>query len=178
MFKKEYSFKGRHAKEVDKLTAVFEKEGSARVFERNIDVYLIAPIVGFLYGRKAPVDLTKDSDEKQVYQQHIMGDRVIMSGEDLMFNYQLIMLLDRENEPDEQKRVDKAFRATSQEDEDLYESYVRGGVDILYEKLIDGCETPESYIQRMIEFVDEFSTRFNDLIKIDEVRKLIIQSDE
>ena len=38
-----------------------------------------------------------------------MGDRVIYSQEELMFNFRLIMLLDKQYEPDEEKRIDKAF---------------------------------------------------------------------
>ena len=50
------------------------------------------------------------------------------------------MLLDSEYEPDEQKRLDKAFRHLGQdEDLDLFDQYVLGGVDVLYEKLIEGA---------------------------------------
>ena len=59
MFDKEYSFKGIHAEKVSKLTAKFDETTS--LFERNFDVYMMAPIVGFLYGRKA--DLDKNSSE-------------------------------------------------------------------------------------------------------------------
>ena len=51
MFDKEYLFRGRHAERVNILTAKFDD--STKLFERNFDVYIMAPIVGFLYGRKA-----------------------------------------------------------------------------------------------------------------------------
>ena len=54
MFDKEYSFKGIHAEKVSKLTAKFDETTS--LFERNFDVYMMAPVVGFLYGRKADLD--------------------------------------------------------------------------------------------------------------------------
>ena len=54
MFDKEYSFKGSHAEKVSKLTAKFDETTS--LFDRNFDVYMMAPIVGFLYGRKADLD--------------------------------------------------------------------------------------------------------------------------
>ena len=45
-----------------------------------------------------------------MYNQNVMGDRVIYSQEELTFNFRIIMLLDKEYEPDEEKRIDKAFR--------------------------------------------------------------------
>ena len=61
MFDKEYSFKGTHAEKVNKLTAKFD--GKNQLFKRNLDVYMMAPIVGFLYQRKADVN-TGDGTQK------------------------------------------------------------------------------------------------------------------
>lgn len=49
--------------------------------------------MGFLYGRRAGVDRTKNPETGEVYNQNVMGDRVMMSGLELMFNFQLIMLI-------------------------------------------------------------------------------------
>ena len=62
MFDKEYSFRGRHAERVNKLTAKFGDTTS--LFERNFDVYIMAPIVGFLYGRRADLDKTNNETTK------------------------------------------------------------------------------------------------------------------
>ena len=59
MFDKEYSFRGSHAEKVTQLTAEFDKSGN-KLFARNYDVYLLAPIVGFLYNRKAEIDKEND----------------------------------------------------------------------------------------------------------------------
>ena len=102
MFDKQYRFHGKHALYVDKLTAVFDDKSKAKLFERNIDVYINAPLIGFLYRRMAETDNTKNPATQQVYNQNIMGDRVIYSQDDLMFNFRLIMLLDTKYEPDEE----------------------------------------------------------------------------
>ena len=145
MFDKQYRFRGRHALRVDALTSVFDSLSKAKIFERNVDVYTNAPLVGFLYGRKADLDDTRNPETNQVYTQNVMGDRVIYSQEELLFNFRLIMLLDKEYEPDEEKRIDKAFRHTGEDpaDEERFDSYVRGGIDLLYEKLIEGSSSPE-----------------------------------
>ena len=108
MFDKEYSFKGIHAEKVSKLTAKFDETTS--LFERNFDVYMMAPVVGFLYGRKA--DLDKNSSETT----KIFPDILMREKDNLMFNYRLIMLLDKNNEPELDKRIDKAFRLYGKEE--------------------------------------------------------------
>ncbi len=163
MFDKQYRFRGRHAVRVDKLTGVFDTVSKAKLFERNVDVYTNAPLVGFLYGRLADPDDEKNPETGQVYNQNVMGDRVIYSQEELMFNFRLIMLLDSSYEPDVKERIDKAFRHMGENpaDEERFDSYVRGGVDVLYEKLIEGANNPTDYITRLYEFVEEFQERFN-----------------
>ena len=177
MFDKQYRFKGRHALRVDHLTNVFDVVSKAKIFERNVDVYANAPLVGFLYGRLADPDDSKSPETGQIYNQNVMGDRVIYSQEELLFNFRLIMLLDKQYEPDENKRIDKAFRHMGEDprDEERFDSYVRGGVDVLYEKLIEGAKNPEDYINKLYEFVDEFQDRFNSEVSNEEILKLCVK---
>ena len=174
MFDKQYRFRGRHALRVDALTSVFDNVSKAKIFERNVDVYTNAPLVGFLYGRKSDLDDTKNPETNQIYNQNVMGDRVIYSQEELLFNFRLIMLLDEEYEPDEDKRIDKAFRHTGDNpaDEERFDSYVRGGIDVLYEKLIESANSPDEYVLRLYDFVEEFYDRFNSTITSDSILEL------
>lgn len=177
MFDGQYRFKGKHAVRVDQLTGAFDAVSKAQLFARNVDVYTNAPLVGFLYGRTAELDNTKNPETNQVYNQNVMGDRVIHSQEELQFNFSLIMLLDKQYEPDEDKRIDKAFRHVGEdpEDEKRFDSYVRGGVDVLYEKLIEGATEPEDYVNRLYEFADEFQERFNMGIANEDILQLCIK---
>ena len=177
MFDKQYRFKGRHALRVDLLTAAFDIVSKAKFFERNVDVYTNAPLVGFLYGRLAEPDEEKNPETGQVYNQNVMGDRVIYSQEELMFNFRLIMLLDAGYEPDKDTRINKAFRHMGEDpaDEELFDSYVRGGVDVLYEKLIEGAESPNDYMTRLYEFLEEFGERFNSSVSSDDILALCIK---
>lgn len=174
MFDKQYRFRGMHAVKVDKLTAAFESLKKSQLFERNVDVYTNAPLIGFLYGRRAELDNTKNPETGDVYNQNVMGDRVIYSADALTFNFRLIMLLDEQYEPDEERRINKAFRQMGKDpaDEELFNSYVRGGVDVLYEKLVEGCVSPDDFINRLFDFVSEFNERFNEGISPDEILKI------
>lgn len=174
MFNQQYRFKGRHADRVDKLTGTFDEHSKAKIFDRNVDVYVYAPLIGFLYGRTADLDDMKNPETGQVYNQNVMGDRVIYSSEDLSFNFSLIMLLDSQFEPDIEKRIDKAFRHVGDdpEDEKRFDSYVRGGVDVLYEKLIENANGSDDYINKLFDFIVDFEERFNSKIDVDEVMRL------
>lgn len=174
MFDKQYRFKGCHAVKVDKLTSVFDTDSQARLFKRNIDVYTNAPLIGFLYRRIAEPNDDKNPETGQIYNQNIFGDRVISSQEELLFNYRMIMLLDDEYEPDVQKRIDKAFRHMGESPEDIerFDGYVRGGVDVLYEKLIEGANTPDDYVNHLYDFLEEFDEKFNSSIRFEEILSL------
>ncbi len=177
MFDKQYRFKGRHALRVDKLTGVFDELSKAKLIERNVDVYANAPLIGFLYGRIAEQDDMKNPETGQVYNQNVMGDRVIYSNEELSYNYALIMLLDSNYEPDVEKRIDKAFRHVGEDpaDEERFDSYVRGGIDVLYEKLIEGSNEPEIYVNKLYDFIEEFEERFNSEVKSDDILQLCMK---
>lgn len=170
MFDTEYSFKGTHAAKVNKLTAKFDDKN--QLFKRNLDVYMMAPIVGFLYQRKADVN-TGDRTQKPT---KIFPQQLIENGDDLAFTYRLIMLLDKKNAPSLDERVDKAFRqfnsAQAENDEKLYEQYVLGGVDVLYEKLIESATSTEDYLKNLYDFMEEIDDRYNQTIDADQISAL------
>lgn len=172
MFDKEYSFKGIHAEKVVKLTAEFDKSGN-KLFARNYDVYLLAPIVGFLYNVKSDIDREGD---KTIKPTKIFPDILMKNKDDLLFNYRLIMLLDKNNEADFEERVNKAFRYYGSKDvindELLYEEYVRGGVDKIYEKIFHNAQSSDDYLKNLFLFVDEIEERYNSDIDKDSIIEL------
>lgn len=158
MFKGEYSFRGTHAEKVIRLTAAFDKKGN-KLFPRNLDVYLLAPIVGFMYGRKAALD--KGSETTKIFPEQINNEHTT-----LWFTYRFIMLLDDKYEPNFEERVSKAFRNygrdEAKQDEELYDDYVRGGVDVIYEKLIESANSEEDYLKNLYDFMEDFDERYGE----------------
>ena len=169
MFDKEYSFKGTHADKVIKLTARFDDKNA--IFKRNLDVYMMAPIVGFLYQRKAEVNTEGEQKTTKIFPQQLIENQ-----DDLAFNYRLIMLLDKKHESDIEKRIDKAFRnynsERAAEDEKLFESYVLGGVDVLYEKIIGNANSPEAYLSNLYDFMEDMDERYNQTIDVNHIDEL------
>ena len=58
------------------------------------------------------------------------------------------------------------------EDMELFDSYVRGGIDVLYEKLIENATSPDEYINNLYDFITEFEERFNQDIDTKDVLAL------
>ncbi len=159
MFDKQYRFTGSHAEKVSALTSVFDDVAKAKLFERNLDVYMNAPLIGFLFKRKG----VKNSDG-DIADQNIFPEQLINNSEQLKYIFRLILILDTQHEPNEEARLDKAFRRFGADEADLqlFDAYVLGGVEVLYEKLVEGSTDPAEYINRMYDFVEEFNERFND----------------
>ena len=154
IFEHEYFFRGIHAERLIALISQFGATASTKVFQRNVDVFIVAPIIGFMYGRRSAYD--SNQPERTINFTQMVGSK-----SDILFNYRLVMLLDQEYEPDSSKRLDKAFRyigtPKAEVDEARYEEYMRGGIDVLYEKLI---VPGNNYQNNLINFLEEFDGRY------------------
>ena len=159
MFDKQYRFTGTHAKMVDELTAIFDEDAKTKLFEHNYDVYINAALVGFLYQRKG----VKNS-EGNTADQNIFPEQMINNSDLLKYILRIILILDKDYEPDQETRLNKAFRNLGKDERDLalFDEYVLGGVEIFYEKLIQGVSTNGEYINRLYDFLEEFNERFNE----------------
>lgn len=154
MFNEQYIFSGRHALYVDALVKGTNAT-SSKIFQRNVDVLLVAPVLGFINGRLAEKHTQKDNNGKNI-ETSVFAERVIGSQAELMYIYQLIMLLDKKYEPDKEKRIEKAFRhpGSDPKDYERFQSYVRGGVEVLYERIIEDCKLDEDVIQNLYDLVE------------------------
>lgn len=161
MFNKEYSFKGTHAQKVIVLTAKFNEKTA--IFKTNIDVFINAAVVGYLYKKKSSPNNEKNTDGKSVTTK-IFIDAFNSHQTDLYFAYRLVILSDKTNESKFEERLNKAFRYfyedNSASDFELFEQYVLGGIDILYEKLIIGAKTHSDYVLKLYEFINELHERY------------------
>ncbi len=168
MFDKEYAFRGKHADMVTRLTTPFGRN-NVKLFERVIDAYIMAPLVGFLYSKKA--DLDKSEGDKKIFLEQISKNE-----KTLWLTYRLIMLLDAKHAPDLEERIDKAFRHYGSDkaftDESLFEEYVRGGIEVLHEKLIESSKKEEDYLENLFNFIDDINNRYSKEVDIDSIYDL------
>ena len=55
-FKRDYFIYGEHSRQLVALKNDRAEEENKKLFNRNLDIFLLAPIVGFIYRRKAERD--------------------------------------------------------------------------------------------------------------------------
>lgn len=172
-FDREYVFKGKHAKYVIEL--------KNSVFNRNVDILILAPVIGLVYDRKSEID---NSGEFSAVNTSIFAETMTSENEKILFNYRLCMLLSDENTDEE--KIDNAFKYYTSDDSEnlerfkknirLYNSYILGGVEILYELLLKGNKefngdpNNEIYKKKVIsdvtEFVSDYLEQANEINKI------------
>ncbi|GAW28759.1 hypothetical protein [Carboxydocella sp. ULO1] len=152
MFDKNYQFRGKHGHYVNDMVEKY------KIFKRVIDVYILAPIIGFHYDRKGEVDKSND------YTKTIMVEQLIKEQQLISFIYKCIKIL-LINKLSNEKSLEAVFIADEKNNENIYysifDSYVLGGVEILYEKLLEYIGDEDEIVDRIYEFIKEFE-EFNE----------------
>lgn len=134
--------------------------GNFKIFSSYVDAYTVCPLIGYLYGRRIPMGVVADGDAGILYEQ------ISKKKSELRFIYQIIMLVDEDSEPDEEKRIYRAFKLSESSEEDkpmieenmkIFNEYFLGGVDILHEQFVDQCTDDDSYLYRIYDYVKKFN---------------------
>ena len=160
-FRKEFQFTGKHARMAGELWVLNDSKNS--YFRRLIDLYILAPIIGFRLNRKAEAD-NSDGDTKSVFPEQILRER-----DKLEFIMQMILMLEYTDEKDYKSCVNLAFREPETIEEfqryhKLFHDYVRGGVEELYERLVvRGSELDEVYKEEKSANIVALLERFGEI---------------
>ena len=137
-----------------------DEHSNFKIFKAYIDAYILCPLIGYQYGRKAKMGNITDGDAG------ILAEQIIKRSGELKFIYQVLMLVDEESEPDVERRIYRAFKFTESTDEDkdliaegmrIYNEYFLGGVEILHEQFVDECIDNDQYIAKMYQFTKDFN---------------------
>lgn len=132
-FKSDYKFYGKHARMVSELWYMNDYEHT--FFKRLVDIIPIAAIIGFRMNRKAEADFAP-VESKTVFLQQMLNIK-----EDLDFILQMMIMIEQAAELPQEEAVKRAFRGAETKEEfkkyqELFDAYVRGGVEELYERLV------------------------------------------
>lgn len=181
MFESDFTINGKHATYLKFLAQknasapLDSGKSTAQLFERYIDVYMNAVIFGLIYSRTAPNDSSSE-DRARIYADAFNKER-----ENCIFLYRLVMLLDKTQNLSPEERVERAFRYDSQPEKEkefkknmeLFNDYVRGGIELLYERFTEGCQTKEDYLNKSYEVMETFNKELNGTYYKEELLKLI-----
>lgn len=181
MFDKNLIFVGRHADYLRKLcpSKLAGEQALQRntIFSSNLEAIPAAAIVGFLYGRMEP----EDKDNDNIPKNNIFLEQLNRKSEQLELDYRIIMLLHDKEHISSEERINRAFKYDRDEEkravgDGIYFSYMRGGIDVLYEKLYEGSTTTEEDINRLYDFMTEFRNLFCQRVSMDEIFRLCNES--
>ena len=148
LFSKQIVITGKHAQYMRALVNPFDTNLKQGFFKRFLDVYLIAPIIGKLYNRKAEADNS---------------------------------IADDANDEELEERCNRAFRYDKNMDkrqygDKIFNEYVLGGIEFLYEKLIGESTSTDELIENVYTLVDSFNDDFKESFSFDEIEKLSMLS--
>lgn len=171
LFEADYTINGEHAKRLKLLAKknardVDEPDSpqAAKIFERYIDVYMNAAVWGIYYRRRAKAE--PSNDRARIYADAFNRER-----DNCIFLYRLVMLLDDSENLSPTERIDRAFRYDTLPDKaeeakkniDLFHDYVRGGIDLIYEKFTAGCMTRDDYLEKTFDVITEFKANLDSI---------------
>lgn len=171
MFDSEIKIYGKHANYVRFLSAkgaetTKDDMKNASVFSRHIDVYIAGAIIGIVKKLKALPDKSDNSAAT------IFADAVIREQLKLKFLYHLALLLDDPKlSPDE--AADRAFRYDNDEGKvkegmEIFNNYVRGGIEWLYQAFTDKALSHEDYMDKIHSILLDFAETYYGADAVDE----------
>ena len=166
LFDKDIKLYGKHAvwlkgfsDKTDEVVKDKEIKGP-RIFKLYIDTYMAAAVIGAVKRKKADVDRSVDEAAS------IFGEAVVKYQDKLKFIYRLVLLTDNSGMSEEEK-IENAFRYDNDPERtaknmEIFNSYVRGGIEWLHEKFEEGVLTEEDTIERVFDVVQEYQNDYEE----------------
>lgn len=152
MFESNILIKGKHATylkflcdKTKNLGNDYAKNG-AGIFKRYVDVLLVAPVFGVLKNRMADED--KSTDEKS----NIFAEQISKEKANIQLIYNLVNLVDTSRSLTPDEKISSVFRKEG--DMNLFMSYVRGGIEYLFDHFSTGASTKSDYYEKIVELVN------------------------
>ena len=158
MFTGDIVIKGKHA---DYARFLWRSQNDSRqniadVFQELMDLYMVAPIIGVQNGLKSP----EDNSTKTLVR--MFSDKVNKEQLKLKLIYRLVMLCDNSAKLSDDEKISRAFKEDDNEENmKIFNSYVRGGIEWLYEEFTEGANTKDEYIAKINEIVSDYKDEFD-----------------
>lgn len=178
MFDKDMQIRGKYATYWKALTQLpgnaVETSKNFKIFENYIYVFMAAPIIGLLNGKKGFPDPNDDNKDTA----GMLSEVQVKNQGKLKYLYRLIILVDDTLGLSDEEKINMAFREDNNDESvkkgmDLFMSYFYGGLDVLYETFVLNCITEDDYIMKMFDFVTEFKEEQSiDALSVD-IEKLL-----
>lgn len=145
IIKTEMVFKGSHADNIRRLKSV-------NVFSSAIEIVILAAMIGLDKNLSKPVDpMSSNTTPFKVEAEAILNNEQRLS-----LAYAAVALYHDES-MDFKQAADSFFRAREPEHWEQFMSFIRGGIDYLYETLLASSESDLARVLAISKLFDEFS---------------------
>lgn len=130
----DFYFTGSQRDYVEKMWT--QNQINESYFARLVDLYAMAAVVGLRLHRRLPAESTEDPKKRTV-----QLTQIATLHQTLIPIMKLVLLLDDSRGLSAEQRIESAFRNPESKEEyeanmELFNSYVRGGTEFLYQQLI------------------------------------------
>lgn len=163
MFDSDYKIKGTHATSVKYLSKkTTQNDNSAKsigIFSSAVEIYKIAGLIGITTQRMS--NENNDTQEDIT----IFAAAMINHKEELDLAFRLVMLCDDTSGLTADEKIERAFAQDENKEKlmanmNLFNAYVRGGIEWLYESITNGVtnsEDIEQYMRNIKALIEDFS---------------------
>jgi hypothetical protein len=159
MFDKDIRIHGIYATHLKALARDPQNLTRPYLFNRYIDVYMNAAVIGLFCGE--PI-IEPDFSSKDTAT--IFADAVIREQSTCMYLYRLVMLLDGVSKLTPEQRIDRTFRDDANEKDTgkltknlkLFNSYVYAGIEYMYERIADKATNTDEMCENAYEMMKDF----------------------
>lgn len=166
MFQEDYLFKGTQGDKVNALTKKIDIDSNSQIFSSAVELFIFASLIGVLKNRKAEPE--KDNSRSV----RIMANQFFNHITDLKLAFKFVLLTSEIDNPAPVDRLNRAFRMPeTDENYTLFEKYMLGGLEELYEKLVlDTNIRYEDYLTSINELMEQLNNNSdieNDVFEVD-----------
>lgn len=174
MFDTDIKIQGIYATHLKSLARDPKNPGKPYIFERYIDVYMNAAVIGLLEGEPVLTPDSSDNDSARIFAEVVIKER-----RNFMFLYRLVMLLDRSTGLTAEERIDRAFRDEGDDKHPekmianmkLFHGYAYAGIEIMYDKIAARSGTVEDMCDAAHTMMKDFREKLEDITPEEYLRK-------
>lgn len=162
LFMDDYLFTGSHEEKARKLTSEIDNASSSKIFSSAVELYMAAAVIGCHYKKRSP----KEKGDKTF---RIMQNQFTNHYSKLLFIYKLVMLNNSDLKLQPIDKINNAFRyRENEENVKVFEEYMLGGIDILYDKLFVSTNTSyDDFLASLNSLLNDFTSNSSDNEDID-----------
>ena len=154
LFRKEYSFYGKHAGMSRDFVDTKIDSSGARLFQSNIELFIFCSLYGVIQNRKASPDTQNKGDTNKIFAEQFSNH-----ADELKRAFRFVTLTGNKERFDAVTRLNKTFRnPETDENYAAFEEYMLGGLEELHDRVMVASNIKyEDYLTAINKVIEELA---------------------